>query len=513
MIDEDESIRLAALRELAVLDTPPEPVFDAITEMAARVCDVPIALISVVDRDRQWFKANVGLPGVTETPRDVAFCHHAIQQPAMLEVPDAQEDSRFSNNPLVTGQPDIRFYAGAPIEVAGGHRIGTVCVIDRKPRALSPGQRHLLADLANMASQLLADRRRRLEAVRALADSEARYRAIVEDQSELISVADPDGRLRFVNGAYARHFGLSPPAMVGRHLLDFVDEADRAAVASHLASTLSSGATSSGINRMTSAAGAQRWVSWVNRPLVGADGEVRALQSVGRDITEQRRAEEDLKAALSERETLLREVYHRVKNNLQMVQSLLSLQQRAVSDPLAQRALQDSSRRVRAMALVHEQLYRFGNLRTVPLQTYTLELLRQIEEATGAARRGVQMQSTVMNLVCQADRAIPYGLILTELVSNALEHAFGEQSGGRVQVTLALNGEVPELRVTDDGRGLPDDFDIAAPASMGLQLATALSAQLGGRLEAVSAHGAQFTATLPRLLSPPKDGISPPPAT
>lgn len=512
MSSPDETRRLAALAALAVLDSPPEPVFDAITALAAQVCEVPIALVSLVDRDRQWFKANVGLEGVAQTPREVAFCHHAVEQASLLEVPDALSDPRFRDNPLVTGRPDIRFYAGAPIAVAGGHAIGTVCVIDRQPRRLSVGQRQVLSGLAGIASLALADRRQRLDAVSALASSEARYRAIVEDQSELISVADPDGTLRFVNAAYAGHFGLAPQDMVGRHLLEFVAEADRAAVGAHLAATLEGRATASGTNRMQSAAGAVRWVSWVNRPLLGADGEVQAIQSVGRDITEQRRAEDGLRAALAERETLLQEVYHRVKNNLQLVQSLLSLQQRTVTDPQARRALLDSSRRVRAMALVHEQLYQAGNLGSVPLHAYTAELLRQIDEATGAARQGILLQSDLPDLACQPDSAIPFGLIVTELVTNAMEHGFVGRSSGRVRVGLALQDGVPVLVVRDDGVGLPAGFDAAAPTSMGLQLAAALAAQLGGRLQAASDGGASFSAALPRLLAGAAYELSPPAA-
>jgi GAF domain-containing protein len=132
----DESQRVAQLRELLVLDSAPEPVFDSIVKLASEVCGVPIALVSLVDTERQWFKASVGLPGVNETPRDVAFCAHAIQDDALFEVPDAKNDARFSANPLVTGNPDIRFYAGAPLVLDGGARVGTLCVIDRQARQL-----------------------------------------------------------------------------------------------------------------------------------------------------------------------------------------------------------------------------------------------------------------------------------------------------------------------------------------------------------------------------------------
>ena len=147
--DED---RVAALCALNILDTPPDNTFDRLTRLAAATLQMPIALVSLVDRDRQWFKSAVGLDA-PQTGRDVAFCSHAVEQGTLLEVPDALLDPRFATNPLVTGPPDIRFYAGHPIFSPDGHAIGTLCVIDRKPRTLSADQRALLADLAEMAQE------------------------------------------------------------------------------------------------------------------------------------------------------------------------------------------------------------------------------------------------------------------------------------------------------------------------------------------------------------------------
>ena len=139
----EEARRLAALRDLMVLDSPPEPLFDSITRMAAEVCGAPIALISLLDANRQWFKANVGLLGVSETAREVALCDHTIRSADLLEVEDTTQDQRFARNPLVVDGPHIRFYAGAPLHAPGGERVGTLCVIDRQVRQLSAlrGQR------------------------------------------------------------------------------------------------------------------------------------------------------------------------------------------------------------------------------------------------------------------------------------------------------------------------------------------------------------------------------------
>lgn len=143
----NEAERLERLRAYGILDTPPELRFDRITSLLARLLGVPIAVISLVDEHRQWFKSVVGLDA-TETPRDVAFCAHAILDDAPLIVPNATDDDRFKDNPLVTGAPDIRFYAGAPLVTADGLRLGTLCAIDRDPRILSEDETTLLRELS-----------------------------------------------------------------------------------------------------------------------------------------------------------------------------------------------------------------------------------------------------------------------------------------------------------------------------------------------------------------------------
>lgn len=179
----DEADRLARLRELVILDSAPEPVFDQIAALASSVCGVPIALLSLIDTERQWFKANVGLPGVNETPRDVAFCAHAIGSDNLFEVPDASCDPRFANNPLVTGEPDIRFYAGAPLVLPGGARIGTLCVIDRQARRLTPEQAEMLRSLAAIATQALLMRHDLIQ--RSLAAGSEHAQALRESESLL----------------------------------------------------------------------------------------------------------------------------------------------------------------------------------------------------------------------------------------------------------------------------------------------------------------------------------------
>ena len=160
----DEKRRLHVLWQYEVLDTVPEEVFDDLTELAAHICEAPIALITLVDEKRQWFKSKVGLT-VTETSRDVSFCGHAIGQPELFIVADATQDERFAHNPLVTSEPGIRFYAGAPLITPDGHALGTLCVIDKVPRELRPDQKNALRVLARHVMTQLELRRRSRELV------------------------------------------------------------------------------------------------------------------------------------------------------------------------------------------------------------------------------------------------------------------------------------------------------------------------------------------------------------
>jgi diguanylate cyclase (GGDEF)-like protein len=145
----NERQRIATLRSLKILDTPPEERFDRVTRLARRVFNVPIALVSLVDEERQWFKSCQGLE-VSETPRGISFCGHAIMRDDPLIVPDALEDERFQDNPMVTGTPNIRFYAGYPLNAPDGSKLGSLCIIDRKPRRVSSEDVNALATLGRL---------------------------------------------------------------------------------------------------------------------------------------------------------------------------------------------------------------------------------------------------------------------------------------------------------------------------------------------------------------------------
>jgi len=167
----NEARRLKVLWQYEVLDTVPEELFDDLTELASAICDAPIALISLVDESRQWFKSKVGL-SVSETSRDISFCAHAILQPDLFIVPDATKDERFRHNPLVTADPHIRFYAGAPLITPDGHALGTLCILDKEPRELGESQKKALRVLARLVVTQLELRRHSKELAKAREDTQ-----------------------------------------------------------------------------------------------------------------------------------------------------------------------------------------------------------------------------------------------------------------------------------------------------------------------------------------------------
>ena len=237
----DEIARLALLRELDLLDTPAEPVFDRVVRLASRLLNVPMAAFSLIDAERQWFKSRVGIEA-GETPRAHAFCAHTILQDDPLVVADARQDPRFEDNPLVAGAPDIRFYAGVPVRSSGGLALGTLCAVDTIPRQLDAEQRAVLIDLAAIIMrevqyrERLAAARTRLQHSDAVLDaSEARFRSVIDIANVGIALTTPDGHWISVNRTLCEILGYTEDELRGHGFAEVTHEADRAEDAVQLA--------------------------------------------------------------------------------------------------------------------------------------------------------------------------------------------------------------------------------------------------------------------------------------
>ncbi len=229
--------------------------------------------------------------------------------------------------------------------------------------------------------------------------------------------------------------------------------------------------------------------------LLQAQGELsvraRELQV---ELTERERAEARIRSSLAEKDVLLQEVHHRVKNNLQIVSSLLELQSSQLQDTAAKAMLKDSRYRVRSMALVHERLYQTENLADIALSEYVEQLCADLRTSYLAHSKGVEIEVEVADVSLDVDRAIPCGLIINELVSNAFKYAFPGGNEGTISVHLERVGDGNlELTVSDDGSGIPPDFDLEQPSTLGLQLVSALVVQLKGTIDLDRSTGTRIT--------------------
>jgi two-component sensor histidine kinase len=366
-----EADRLAALRSYDVLDTPTEAAFRDFVQIAAHVCEAPIAVVNFVDERRQWFAAEQGF-GIRETPLDVSICAHAILQPGVFVVPDLSEDERFDCNPLVTDEPRLRFYAGALLETPDALPLGTLCVLDYVPRP----------------NGLTAPQTFTLEALARQVMTQLELRRALRQRSEV--------------------------------------EAEKAAL-------------------------------------------------------------------LAEKDLLVQEVHHRVKNSLSTVQSLLLLQSRTTTDDNVAQPLRESAARIQVFGTMHEHLYRIGAASHVEIATYLGSLLndQQAAFASGPSPRTITLEADAAQW--PSSEAPALGMIVVELVTNALK--YGE---GTVRVTFRTSADEAVLTVEDEGHGLPQDFDPTKSRGMGMRVVTGLLRTQGrGRLDIDrSRPGTTFVARL-----------------
>lgn len=318
------------------------------------------------------------------------------------------------------------------------------------------------------------------------------YRQIVESEPNALVVVDADGRIVLVNAETERLFGYPRGELLGQSVDLLVPDDLRerhprereAFVAAPRARQMGAGRDLKARRRD----GTEFPVEIGLQPLETGHGVI-VLASIF-DVAERKQTEAIIRASLREKEVLLQEVYHRVKNNLQVLGSLISLQERTLRDASARAALHQSATRVKAMSLVHEMLYRSERLENLELARYLDALVDHLMEAYDARGAGIRVERAVEPIQVGLETAIPLGLAVNELVSNCLKHAFGGCDGGTVHLSARRDedGRI-ELSVRDDGNGLPADVDPDSAMTLGLQIVRALTGQLGGRVRFHSAAG------------------------
>jgi PAS domain S-box-containing protein len=312
-LPDNEAERLATLRSLNILDTAPEEAFDELAALAASICQAPVALVSLVDEERQWFKSRTGW-ATAETPREISFCAHTLLAPDLLIIPDATADPRFADSPLVTSGPRFRFYAGAPLVLPDGHALGTLCVMDHRPRNLTAEQARALRTLGRQATALLHLRRslieltclseQRTRAEDTLREEGNRLTVLLENLPAMVYGLNAEGRFCLWNRECERVLGYAKAEILGRTRLELFQrmypdasyrEWVRAQIAGHRYRNLET--------TIVAADGTRRVCSWSN---FSADVQIPSLPvwGVGIDVTDRRRSED----ALRENERLMNSV-------------------------------------------------------------------------------------------------------------------------------------------------------------------------------------------------------------
>jgi PAS domain S-box-containing protein len=289
---ENESARLEALRRYAILDTFPEQEFDDLSRLAAMICGTPIALVSLVDSHRQWFKSRIGIEQ-TETSRDVAFCAHAILQPDVMVVPDALEDERFRTNPLVTDDPNVRFYAGAPLISQDGYALGTLCVIDRVPRELSAEQMDALKALSRLVVTQMELRRSVSDLSRAIRErrmTEEELDQLFTVSLDMLCIAGFDGYFKRINPAWEKTLGVPIGELLAKPFNEFVHPDDRDRTTAESERLDEGEQVISFENRYRCGDGSYRWLLWNATPIL----DQKLIFAVARDVTQRKEAERRL---------------------------------------------------------------------------------------------------------------------------------------------------------------------------------------------------------------------------
>ncbi len=331
-----------------------------------------------------------------------------------------------------------------------------------------------------------------------LDETSALMSAIVEHSSDLVAVYDGDGKLVYVSPVCLTLLGMQPDELIGRSWMEIVVPEDVEHLLKMLASLEESDFHPATL-RCCHKEGSIAWVEARAAKLKTATSAQPMVVLTLHDVTAQREHEERMEASLKEKEVLLGEIHHRVKNNLQVVQSLLRMSARLLPPGKARTAAEATIQRINAMALVHERLYRAQDMASLSLSNYLRDLFKGVVASNSAPPGQIQLRLDTEEIPLTLDLAIPFGLLVNELISNSFKHGFPENRPGTIGISIHRVDGVVRLVVTDDGVGLPAHFDAASSPSMGLKLAASLAHQLGGSLNFSNGNGCRVEADLKRL--------------
>jgi PAS domain S-box-containing protein len=337
---------------------------------------------------------------------------------------------------------------------------------------------------------IITDITERKQAEEALKKSEEKYRHLVENTNEVLYATDENGVITYISPISKTLSGYNPSEVTGRHFAEFIYKEDVDSIMEEFKKHIT-GAHEPSECRIVTKSGDLKWIRSSGRAIF-LNGRFLGVQGVMSDITEQKRVEEKIKASLKEKEAMMREIHHRVKNNLQIVSSLLRLQARSIKNKTLKDTFEIAQNRIKSMALIHEVLYLSENLDKINFSDYIKKITNHLFSMFSRKSKKIQLELDVGEYYLDIDKAIPCGLIINELVSNAFKHAFPDGKSGEIQIHLAKKLDRYTIMVKDTGVGIPKDVDLENTQTLGLQLVNDLVNQIEGSYEMQSDGGTAF---------------------
>lgn len=484
IVAEDQGVEADELVEL-IKNAGEE--FVPLNRLASFICKTPVSLVNLLDENFQFTASKFGDWEGQITPREGTVCQFTVGQEDILVINDTRKDERTESIQELRENREVRFYAGVPIKSPSGARIGAFCVIDERPKELSESQRQALIDLGkevDVRIKLLKQKK----AVELKNKKLQQAAAFLENSTDILWVLEPMTFKIVKSEGVDSILGYSDGKVIGESLFDLIDQIN---IQNHIKQWIHEKNNHSKLGIPVKINTESDDEIWLNLTFTKYEDH---LLATGRDITKQQRAEHSLKESLEEKEILLSEVHHRVKNNLAVIMSLIQLERFKTEDKTVGDMLRNTESRILSIAKIHELLYQSKDFANVQLGSYVKELIAHLQETHQMQGRSIDIDVKITDSSMNVNQALPVGLIINELITNAIKHAFSQQAAGTITVLiLEEENNMVTVEVRDNGKGVNINAeDLKEQGNLGFTLISTLVKQLNGDLNIIGDGGTIF---------------------